>query len=77
MLKKNKQKKNKKKTTTTKAALIFKNTQDIPGSIFCGGRDFNKKSSESSIFINSIDLNCIQYIFISRGTVFFLFARNI
>ena len=39
---KNKNKRNKKKTTTTKAALKFKYTQNIPGFIFCGGRDSTK-----------------------------------
>ena len=55
-----------------KNKLIFKEKQDLIGTTFCGGRIFSRKCSKSSVFIDSISWNCIQYIFISRGVVFLM-----
>ena len=37
---------------------------------FCGGRIFSRKCSKSAVFVNSINWNCIQYIFVSSGDAF-------
>ena len=42
------------------------------GDYFCDGRIFSRKCSKSSVFINSISLNCIQCIFISRDSFFYV-----
>ena len=49
--------------------LIFKQKQDYWGLLFVD-EGSNRECSKSSVFINSISWNCVQYIFISRGAVF-------
>ena len=52
--------------------FVFKQKQDLQGTIFCSGRIFSRKCSKSSILVYLISWNCIQYIFISRGAAFLI-----
>ena len=61
-----------KTTCDEKTVLLFKQKQDLQGTIFCGGRILSRKCSKIRIFVNSISWNCIQFIFISRGAAFLM-----